>query len=194
MMTEPQKDNLVTTPEQQNRKLIWNQVEREFLAKNVEPGILKLVIGLNLAGCRSFVSCEGHRERCRLERIPNGPLYERLASPYVAFSGRVERVQNTSGMKRVLTSLDEFYKERKTDPKFRIVLSKYSEYNTKISSGGIDTVDIQDLGHPFQEGENLANEWIIGQKREMLDFADFLEQTYYETGFLDKDSARLEEP
>ena len=180
---EPTKDKAIfLTPEQSERVKLWSGMNCKFSKIGVENGIRELVVGLNIIGYNTFVSCEGHGQG-RLYEKQNGSLYQEWEHPYVAFSFEPQYIQKRPDSIVLQQLIDEFYTDRDVNPKYKIILTDFAKYMTQLSAGGVNTVDVPRGKNCFYEGEVLAIYWIRAQKKEMCEFGSFLKRKYLEIGF-----------
>lgn len=181
-------------PKSENRVLRWNLEEQRLrrIKPPIEDGALASVVGLNLAGVKTYFSCEGHYpirdSRGRKMRGSTG----KWQRPWISFDNSKDILdweREAAVSKQVEDLLSGFYRVRPSlSPKYQLYL-EYKEINGyQIShfffAGNMDEID--DVGLFKKEKDQKAKDALAAQQREIRDFGTYLKTRFLETGGIDK--------
>jgi hypothetical protein len=180
---------------------VFYDSEDSFFEKKedwIDGRIRELVIGLNLIGAKTTLSCEGHFEN--IYKIDSQGLEGAWTAPYVGFYLGIE-LEYPYGKKewqtkdekvcqrisKIQSLIDEFYQDRKVSPEISVRLQKDERYYCDywITLGNADACEWETVSgvKDYQELEEMAKEKLINEQQEMSEFSGFLKKKYLEAGF-----------
>ncbi|MFA4890712.1 MAG: hypothetical protein WC587_03790 [Candidatus Paceibacterota bacterium] len=216
------------SPEYRKREDSWEKMEKSFNEPvegkfddsedvvnegNIDKNIKELVVGLNMIGAETHLSCEGHYKgvsRCtakghidsygrwNMEEVENPPLEGKWNNPYVGFHidiyplfARTEKERQKRRKKehKIIASIqaliDEYYSEREKLPEIRVRINKKETRYTNYEIIASDTEGIEAVSgtEDYEDLKQRAMERIENERQEIVDFGKFIKKKYLETGF-----------
>jgi hypothetical protein len=137
------------------------------MGRHIDPGILELVVALNLAGFPTLSSCEGHLRQ--LSRYPWVEVGDRLREDATPDARRLIRAHNDRSIRRLIGVAESFGASREAHPWLRIgIIGTGSSIQGGGVLGPIGSLTISALGHDRRE------RLLSAAQAELREFAGFL--------------------
>jgi hypothetical protein len=182
---------------QVKKNQVWDRLYKLFgrvadgLGKEIDPGIMNIVVALNATGIRTRASCEGHLHRA--EAYPwidiECPQADRLEQEILACLDQDyrlggQRSQKSKGLLRkhrsllieeeqkLVALLSTFYRVHPMDYDRHLIISRFAKGEVRMQSHGAEYQEFRDR---YERAAKLKE-----YQQEMQDFAQFLKE-YFDT-------------